>query len=272
MEKIEKKLITKFLKIAEKGYIKGINNSDNSVGLTFEDELGKSPDSSFLPDYKNIEIKCKTRFSRFPISLFAKSFDGPTDFEMRRLLLTYGKPDSEFKSKYLLQGNVYANKMTLIYENYFQFDVNRKDKKIYLLIYDKNKNIIEKISYVNFYSLKKRILAKLTNLCFVCASKKKEYGNLFFRYYKISIYRIKSFEKFLCLLEDGKISINLCGRVARSGERIGRQQNKNMVFKIPRYYISELFDKKFEFDYDKYIARNKKCFNNHIFKKTTLPN
>lgn len=74
---------------------------------------------------------------------------------MRRLLLTYGKPDSEFKSKYLLQGNVYANKMTLIYENYFQFDVNRKDKKIYLLIYDKNKNIIEKISYVNFYSLKK---------------------------------------------------------------------------------------------------------------------
>ena len=155
MEKIEKKLITKFLKIAEKGYIKGINNSDNSVGLTFEDELGKSPDSSFLPDYKNIEIKCKTRFSRFPISLFAKSFDGPTDFEMRRLLLTYGKPDSEFKSKYLLQGNVYANKMTLIYENYFQFDVNRKDKKIYLLIYDKNKNIIEKISYVNFCSLKK---------------------------------------------------------------------------------------------------------------------
>ena len=45
--------------------------------------------------------------------------------------------------------------MTLIYENYFQFDVNRKDKKIYLLIYDKNKNIIEKISYVNFCSLKK---------------------------------------------------------------------------------------------------------------------
>ena len=31
MKKTEKKLITKFLKIAEKGYIKGINNSGNSV-------------------------------------------------------------------------------------------------------------------------------------------------------------------------------------------------------------------------------------------------
>lgn len=79
----------------------------------------------------------------------------------------------EFNSKFLLQGNVYANKMTLIYENSFQFNVNRKDKKIYLLIYDKNKNIIEMVLYVNFYLLKKRILAKLTNLCFVCASKRK---------------------------------------------------------------------------------------------------
>lgn len=75
----------------------------------------------------------------------------------------------------------------------------------------------------------------------------------------------------MCLIEGGKISINLCGRVARSGERISRQQNKNMVFKIPRYYILELFDKKFEFDYVKYIARNKKCFNNHIFLENTLP-
>ena len=65
MEKIEKKLITKFLKIAEKGYIKGINNSDNSVGLTFEDELGKSPDSSFLPDYKIQKLNAKLDLADF---------------------------------------------------------------------------------------------------------------------------------------------------------------------------------------------------------------
>lgn len=77
MEKIKWDLVSKFKEIHKKGYIKGVNNSTNSVGLTFEKELGKKPDSSYLPDYNGIEIKCTTRFSRFPISLFSKSFDGP---------------------------------------------------------------------------------------------------------------------------------------------------------------------------------------------------
>ena len=43
----------------------------------------------FFPDYQGIEIKCTTRFSRYPISLFSKSFDDPSFFEMNRLINIY---------------------------------------------------------------------------------------------------------------------------------------------------------------------------------------
>ena len=67
-------------------WIKGINNSTNSVGLTFESLINKIPDSMYFPDYYGIEIKCSQRFSRYPLNLFSLSFDGPELYEMNRLL------------------------------------------------------------------------------------------------------------------------------------------------------------------------------------------
>lgn len=56
--------------------------------------LNKSPDSMFFPDYQGIEIKCTTGFSRYPISLFSKSFDDPSFFEMNRLINIYWIEDN----------------------------------------------------------------------------------------------------------------------------------------------------------------------------------
>ena len=76
MEKEFDKIIEEFKKLNRKGYIKGItNNLCNSAGLTLENQLGKNPDSMFLPDYYGIEVKCTQRFSRYNISLFSLAFD-----------------------------------------------------------------------------------------------------------------------------------------------------------------------------------------------------
>lgn len=77
-------LINNFKKIAKKGWIPSVNKNINGVGLTFEKLL-----NMFFPDYQGIEIKCTTGFSRYPISPFSKSFDGPSFFEMNRLINTY---------------------------------------------------------------------------------------------------------------------------------------------------------------------------------------
>ena len=93
IEKEEKELISQFIEITKRGWIKGVNNLTNSVGLTLEKQLNKEPDSMYFPDYNGIEIKCSQRFSRYPLKLFSLSFDGPELYEMNRLLKKYGKKD-----------------------------------------------------------------------------------------------------------------------------------------------------------------------------------
>ena len=50
-------LINNFNLISQKKWIKSIVNNTSGVGLTFENLLGKLPDSMFFPDYYGIEIK-----------------------------------------------------------------------------------------------------------------------------------------------------------------------------------------------------------------------
>lgn len=256
MTKEKELLLSEFIKLAKKGYVRGINNATNSVGLTFESQLGKKPDSDYLPDYNGIELKCTTRFSRYPISLFSKSFDGPNDFEMNRLLKTYGKKDKQFEGKFQLFGVVCTRRLTLINSNYFKLEVSREDKKIYLLVYDMNKKLIEKLSYIDFSSLEERIMLKLSNLSLIYASKMKKENSQYFRYYKIVFYKIKDFDIFLDLLEKDRIEVTLCGRVSRSGEECGKQKNKNLVFKILKESVDELFLKEFEYNFDTSLKAN----------------
>ena len=124
-------MITKFKEIAKKKWIRGINNSTNSVGLTFESLLNKNPDSMYFPDYKGYEIKCSQRFSRYPINLFSLAFDGPALYEMNRILTEYGKQDVIYKDKKQLHGDVYVNKYNRINNNYFKLNIDDKTKKNY---------------------------------------------------------------------------------------------------------------------------------------------
>ena len=66
----ENNLLNKFSEIYKKKWIKSFSNSFGSIGLTFENELGKKADSLYFPDYEGIEIKCVSRFSKYPLYLF----------------------------------------------------------------------------------------------------------------------------------------------------------------------------------------------------------
>ena len=52
------------------------------------------------------------------------------------------------------------------------------------------------------------------------------------------------------LREKDKIEVTLCARVSRSGVECGRQRNKNLVFKILKESVDELFLKEFEYNFD----------------------
>ena len=56
---------------------------------------------------------------------------------------------------------------------------------------------------------------------------------------------------FLKLLEENIVKVSIACRVSRSGIREGEQRNKNLVFKIPKENINDLFDEIMTFDIDK---------------------
>lgn len=173
MEENSKILLEKFNEISKLKWIKGLNNFTNSAGLTFEYLINKKFDSMFFPDFHNIEIKCIQRFSRYPITLFSKSFDGPSLYQMNELLNKYGKNDIIFKDKKMLNSNLSCNKKILVNSKYyFKLEIDENSKKLYLLVYDIFDNLIEKEAYISFDSLKNHLELKLSNLAIVWASKK----------------------------------------------------------------------------------------------------
>lgn len=238
-----KELLEIFKVISKMKWVKGVNNFTNSVGLTFESLLNKKPDSMYFPDYNGIEIKCTQRFSRYPITLFTSVFDGPEIYEMNKILQKYGKKDYFYEDKKILN-SVLSCKYKVLVNNefYFKLDVLDKQKKIYLSVYDKDYKLIERNVFITFETLKNRLELKLSTLAVVWASKKNLNQTLYFRYYKIIIYKLISFDKFIELLKKDIIIVNIVGRVSRSGLESGRQRNKNLVFQIGKEYITELFD------------------------------
>ena len=157
-------LINNFNLISQKKWIKSIVNNTSGVGLTFESLLGKLPDSMFFPDYYGIEIKCTTRFSRYPITLFTKAFDGPSLYEMNKILEKYGKTDMIYIDRKLLLCDLKFNEKVLVNNKYFfELKLDYEKEKLFLFVYDLYGNLIERDAFINFDSLRSHLKIILSN-------------------------------------------------------------------------------------------------------------
>ena len=199
-----KKLIDNFKIIANKKWIRSVSKSFGSIGLTFEKELDKSPDALYFPDYYGTEIKCTSRYSRYPLFLFTVAFDGPTFPEINRIVEKYGYPDKDYPDKNVLFEKISCNKKTVVNNKYkLKLEVDDKEEKLFLCVYNLNDILIERKSFVYLKTIEEHLTLKLNRLAVIYASTKKDDCYKYFRYYKIDIYNLISFERFLRLLRFG---------------------------------------------------------------------
>lgn len=255
-----KKLLKHFHLISSKGWIKSINNSTGSIGLTFENELNKKADCMFFPDYYGIEIKCLGRYSRYPISLFTCAFDGPNYIEINRIVEKYGYYDKDYNNKKILYEKLNFNNPCLVNDKFFfKLEMDEVKEKIFLCVYDFNLNLIERKSFVYLDTLYNHLMLKLSRLALIRASKRMVKGTKCFRYYKITIYDIIGFDKFKSLLLSGDIIVSLIARVSKSGKDAGRYRNKNLVFQIKKENLNKLFNEIYCFNSD-LNSKNKTLF------------
>lgn len=244
IEKNIKKLRSEFERIRKKGYIKGIYNNLSSIGRTFETELGLEENSFSIADYSGIEIKTRRSYSKSSITLFTAVPDGEDLFEIERIRNTYGyscKLDRKFKVMY---GDVYGNKVNNIGINYkYKLKVDRNERKVYLCILDRYLNLVEKKVCWSFDYLEERITNKLRYLAIVNTWTNDIDKWPHFKYYKMDIYKLISFDKFLDLIDSGVIYMKLLMGVHLDEKRYGQTYDHGTGFVIGFQNISKLFIK-----------------------------
>ena len=237
-------LKNEFERIKNKGWICSTSCGRGNGGMTFEKELGLSTNQFAVPDYNGIEIKTKQDNTAPKFTLFSATFDGEFLFEMKRIWETYGVKDSSIagaKHFYLpVRVGIFS-----IYERKYKFEleVDYKEERVYLCIYDLKGNLVERQSYWTFSLLQQKIECKLNYLAFVNVRKKKINGKEYFQYYKITFYKLKGFSYFLKLLEESRITVLFKVDVYKRGTRLGNYYDHGTSFDIPIKYLDRLFEK-----------------------------
>lgn len=244
MNETIKELKQKFEIISRKGYIKGIYNNSSSIGRTFENELNLPKNTMEIPDYNGIEIKTRRTNSKSYITLFTAVPDGENSQEVERIKNTYGYPYKKDKRYKALYANVYGNVKNYGGVKYqYKLDVDRKKQKIFLCIYDRTDNLIERKIYWSFIYLESKISLKLTTLAIVNAWTNQIQGWNYFKYYKIDFYIFKNFETFLKLIESGIIRITLKIDIHKGEKNYGKTYDHGCGFDIQESDITKLYNK-----------------------------
>ena len=164
----------KFYKIKNMGWVKSNTNNYGAIGNTFERLIGIPANELEIPDFHQIEIKTKTKHSNSYTCLFNCTPTGPHYHEVERLKEKYGYPDSKLKEYNVLNTSICSNQKNKVGLNFFfKLEVDRIKKKLYLLIYNKQENLIENIVYWDFDVLEEKLYRKLKYLAYVKALKKK---------------------------------------------------------------------------------------------------
>ena len=237
-----KELLIKFYALKKKGYVKAVNNNKNASGITLEYYLGSTSGDICIPDFKNIEIKCINVYSKSKINMFSSSPDGCYILPIQYLSNYYGFPDNDFKNIKIFRG-IIGVKLVKIGNYYFSITVNNKSKKIYLNIFDRYKNFINNDIYWDFDSIEEKLIRKMSNLAIIKSYKLEKNGNYYFFYSSINLYKLKSFNTFLNLLEKNLIKIQINAGVYKSGYKKGKFHDHGTSFVISQNQLTTLFYK-----------------------------
>lgn len=237
-----KQLIKKFEEIKSGEYIKAVNNRYDGIGHTFESLLGKQPDNFSFPDYNMIEIKTVRSYSKSPINLLSLSPEGKDFFEAKRLYDTYGHKGINQGNEKVLNNDAVCGELTKVgLDNYFSLKVDYEEKKLKLLIYNRKKELIDDYSYWTFKNIKQAMDRKLNTLALIEAWDKTINGQKYYKYWKLNIYKLRSFNVIIKNIEKGKIKIIFSYGTFKSGKRKGEMHNHGTKFSVTKEDINYFF-------------------------------
>lgn len=227
----------KFNEIKEMGYITPLRKGTTGIGYTFETLLGKKEDYEVLPDFKGIEIKTKFGYSKSKITLFNCIPMRNENSAINYIIDNYSwnPKDKDYK---VFSNEVNSDTYHKKYSYNFELKINYLNKRVVMNAY-KDNVLIEEVCYWDFQTLEKKLKTKLNYLAIVIGYPYKKNNNLYYKYLKMTTYKLKDFYAFVKLIETKKIQI--CFYIKRYADN--RIENHGIAFKIDKKYIENLFEK-----------------------------
>lgn len=239
----KREFIDLFLKIKKEGFIKSNRKGNTGIGKTFEDCCGITENNSQLPDFKNIELKSQREYSESYLTLFTKSPSSPRSANTI-LRTNFGSFDKMYPDIKILHTSIYANNFNNHVSGYgYKLQVDRQKEKIYILVKSVRENtIVSNQIYWTFGDLKRKIDMKLSLIAYISAETRKINNNEEFWFNKAILLSGLNFEKFINLLEDGKVMVDIRIGAYKQGNKKGKTHDHGTAFRIAKKDFEEFFN------------------------------
>ncbi|RSJ06057.1 hypothetical protein D8803_00020 [Streptococcus oralis] len=237
-----KELEDKFHQIKSKDWNLSSRSGPTGVGKTFEDLLDKKEDNCAKADFGEYEIK--THLGKTRITLFTKApiMDGKKRGVNLEIRDKYGIASKTFPEVKTFFTSLSSKKLTATdgkYSHQFKLEVNRGEKRLYLLVYDNGK-LISKEYYWEFSDFTTLLEKKLKKIAIFSADSRKiittidgkSNSEIFYRYKKMQIFTGLNLDKFLKGLEEGSIIVEPRMGYYNSGTKKGQVHDYGTAFRI----------------------------------------
>ncbi len=232
-----------FLKVKKMEFVKSNRKGNTGIGKTFEDCFGLEENNLPTADFKGIELKSQRELSSSYLTLFTKSPSLPR-LANTKLRLKFGTPDKEHPDIEVLHTSIFSQNFNTHTSGYgFKLQVNKNEEKIYILVKNlETQEIINTQICWTFGALKRKIEEKLNMIAYISAETKIERGNEYFYFNKATLLSGLTFEKFIFLLEQGKVMVDIRIGAYKTGKNKGKTHDHGTGFRINKEDLEEFFD------------------------------
>ncbi len=230
--------------IKAKNWVPSNRTHNTGIGKTYEDLLGKTEDNLPESDFHDIEVKTQREESSSFVTLFTKSPDFPRGANTI-LRNKFGTEVEEFENMKQIHTSVFGHQYNTYKSVYgFSFKVDRVQSRIYFSVIDLNTNeVLSNEIYYKFQTIEQKLKTKLKNLAYVSAESRHTANGEEFKYTSATLYYEPSIEKFIDLLENGYIMIDIrIGFYKNPTSRtFGKTHDHGTGFRIKESDLSRLY-------------------------------
>lgn len=238
------KFIEKFREVKNLGFVKSHRKGNTGIGKTFEEYMGVVENNLREPDLFGYEIKTQRSLSGSYVTLFTKS---PTNPKKANIFIrdNYGYIEDIVNNYAIKKIHSSLFNESISFNSLagygFSLRVDRFSEKIFLIVYDKENNIINDNIYYSFENIKKCI-EKINNLAYIFAKSKYINGDEYFLFDRAILYsEFIGFENFLIQIEKRNIMYDIRIGTHRNGRYIGKTHDHGSGFRIKKDNLIKLY-------------------------------